>query len=391
MGVIEKSNTYTYGDLSIGQRISEIMEERGSSYSLRAFGGRIGISKDMLGRMISGERHMTPSELEKIAAGFKISVERLKQEDTKDDLAELRQLLRSRVNPKRAFGLAQGIAAVALGSTERCVAYNLLGQAYFLIGDTNEAHQAWLQALTYAEKIEHRYGDAGPLYAVLNNLTVTLTERKEFSKLSEILNRIEPVFEADMERMGSIMYSRATIARYFLENELEGQFIYRSLECLMQTNFKDKIGRAQVNAADFEFRGKNYVRARDLLEQAMVNLADEAGFFKVAVKEYVKVLLKLGDIKNAIKLIESNSDDLDGYPDLKSRFQFLLVYAKQDIAEAENLISDPSTDRLIHRLTCEFLMSHYQSLGDAHSFMKYYKLAKSIHSPSSDLLDEGDL
>lgn len=391
MGVIDKSKIKSGVERPLGQRISEIMEERGSSFSLRAFGGRIGISKDMLGRMISGERHMTPSELEKIAAGFKISLERLKQEDTKDELAELRQLLRTRSNPKRASALAMGLVAVALGSTERCLAHDLLGQAHFLNGDTNEAHQSWLQALTFAEKIEHRYGDAGPLYAVLNNLTVTLTERKEFSKLSEILNRIEPVFETDMERMGSIMYSRAKIAFHFLEKEAEREFTYRSLEYLQQTGLKDKIGSAQVNAADYEFRAKNYAQAKVLLEQAMNNLVDEARPFKIAAKDYAKVLLKLGEQENAVRLIESVSHDLDGHQDLRSRFQFLSVIAKQDVLAAEALISDPTTDRFIRRLTCEFLMSHFESLGDAHSLMKYYKFAKSIHSASTDLLDEGDL
>lgn len=112
----------------LGQRIGEIMEERGASYSLRAFGSRIGMSKDTLGRIVSGERVSTPSETERIADGLKMTIERLKQEDIKDDLLELEALLHSRKNRKRAMTLARGVAAVSMGMTERCHALNLLGK-----------------------------------------------------------------------------------------------------------------------------------------------------------------------------------------------------------------------------------------------------------------------
>lgn len=387
MGVIEKSNTYTYGDLSIGQRISELMEERGSSYSLRAFGGRIGISKDMLGRMISGERHITPSELERIASGFKLSPERVKQEDTKGEVAELKKLLYSKANPKRAVTLAQSIAAVAQGISERCLTFDLLGQAYFLVGELDQAHTAWLQALTYAEKIEDRYGEASPLYAVLNNLTVTFTERKEYAALTEILDRIEPVFQTDLERLGGIYYSRAMIATRIGDPRMVGDFLSRSLESLIETGIQDKIGRAQLNLGYYEYQRKNYVEAKHLLEQAIENLSADQHYLPHAFKEYAKVLIKLGETEKAVQLCEAISPQIQHRADLHARFMLLLAIAKQDATIAEDLFSKQGTDPLVRRLACDFLMNYYASVGNAPALLKYFQLSKS----NADVLDEEEL
>ncbi|TCP59019.1 helix-turn-helix protein [Tumebacillus sp. BK434] len=48
-------------------RIREIMKERGSSYSLTAVSARLGISRETLRLMLSGEREIHTFELKTIA------------------------------------------------------------------------------------------------------------------------------------------------------------------------------------------------------------------------------------------------------------------------------------------------------------------------------------
>lgn len=94
-------------DIPLGRRIAEIMKEKGSAYSLQAMGKRIGLSRETLRLMLHGGREIYDFELKKICSDLKMSVERIKQQDTWLMHSELQQLLKHEGrDPKRALEIA---------------------------------------------------------------------------------------------------------------------------------------------------------------------------------------------------------------------------------------------------------------------------------------------
>src|SRR3569833_2334482 len=181
--------------ISLGQRIGEILEERGSAFSIRAFSARIGMSKDMLSRMISGDRYISPSELEQIANGLSLTVARLKQQDTMQLLDEMQKLVDSQAKTDRALCIGLQIKNIAIGCTERFIVGNLLGNVYHELRRYDEAHIEWLEAKEYAKKIADRYKETGPLYRVMNNLVLSFTERKDYVGLYNLVGQLNTLFE----------------------------------------------------------------------------------------------------------------------------------------------------------------------------------------------------
>lgn len=334
--------------IPIGRRIGEILEERGKAFSLRAFSARIGISKDTLKRMIDGERPISRAELTKIADGLKLSVERLKQEDTNSQSVELESLLKSLQNRKRAILLAQELVDVAVGISERCHAYDKLGFALFNAGDLDGAHQAWREALTYAEQLERKYQQSDVYHRVLHNQIVTLTERKEFEELSELIDRGMMMFQNNPEYMGALYYSKAILHSHRGEIELYGECSRRSLDYLRQTNIPLKIGRAEVNLSYHEFKEGNYEAAKMLLESAVVHLEVDGPAVQIAMKEYVKVLLKLGEHEQAAKIAEELYLGLrvDGQDSLRGKLAILLTIAKKDVRYVETLLDNLKLEKI---------------------------------------------
>ncbi|MGB8956126.1 MAG: helix-turn-helix transcriptional regulator [Tumebacillaceae bacterium] len=132
--------------IPLGRRIGEIIEAKGPAFSGRALSKRIGLGKDILYRVINGERYISPSELELVAAGLRMSVQRIKQEDTRKDVEELRRLLQNLEDLERALRIAEKLVSVAIGISERCTMLNYLGWANYELKNYDVAHQHWLKA-----------------------------------------------------------------------------------------------------------------------------------------------------------------------------------------------------------------------------------------------------
>src|SRR5689334_3819307 len=129
---------------ALGNRLREILQGKGVAYSLRAFHMRSGIYKDMLVRMMKGERYISPTDQEKIASALGITVERFSGVDLLKQQEEVSKLIKKQVNLKRALQLALQVAPHTLGCSERFVAYNNLGAAHYLLKQYEEAIAAYL-------------------------------------------------------------------------------------------------------------------------------------------------------------------------------------------------------------------------------------------------------
>lgn len=333
----------------LGQRIGEILEERGRAFSLRAFSGRIGIGKDTLKRMIDGDRPISRSELAKIAEGLKLSVERLKQEDTRNLEEELTVLFRSLRDRRRAVTVATELVSVAVGCSERSHAAHRLGKAYFHIGDLEAAHESWMKALQFAERMEEKYGDSKKLYEVLMDLTVTVTEREEYERLTEMVERLKILFADDHERMGILHYSMARMENHRGDQNRVREHLMLSLHRLQQTTFKEKIGSAANNLGYFEYIHKNYEVAKKLYEIAIENFQQNSDSKLHVTKEYVKTLLKLGETEKAIEISEEICKKLrvNGQEKWVAQFYLLLALAKRDVRYLESLFENPKMDEII--------------------------------------------
>jgi tetratricopeptide (TPR) repeat protein len=370
--------------ISLGQRISEIMEEKGAAFSIRAFSQRLFMSKDTLARIIQGERTITPSELESIAKGLNVSVERIRRNDTAKKREELLRLLKTKYDPRRALVLARECVAVALGVTERCEAGNSLARAYFALGMYEQAHGVWLGAYELSQEIYQQYGTTDRLYNILSNLMISYTIRKEYSHLAEILQEIEPVFQEQPNKLGAICYSKAMIAEQAGNKDQAKLHLYQSLDHFQVTGDLNDIGRAELNVGYFEFKSKNYETAKKLLEHAIEKLQDDIGILLIAIKAYIQILFKLGEHERANQLLDGYFQQTEEYPEVRAKFCLLRAIANQDEQSAKEVFMIPNAGQRLHYLACEFLVNRYMEVGDLKSARNYYKKAQSYSDTESD-------
>jgi tetratricopeptide (TPR) repeat protein len=331
-----------FSSIPIGQRIGEIMEEKGGAFSIRAFSQRLFMSKDMLTRIIQGVRPVSPSELESIAKGLSESVERIKQTDTSKKSEELQRLLRTKYDPKRALLLAIECMELAVGITERFEAGNSLARAYFALGMYEQSHEVWLGAIDLAQKIYQKVGTSDRLYNILSNLMISYTNRKEYSHLAEIMRQIEPVFRDQPNKLGAICYSKAKIAEQAGSKDEPKRNLYQSLSYFETTGDRNVIGRAELNVGYFEYKSKNYEVAKSLLERAIERLGDDVPILLIAIKAYVQVLLKLGQCERGNQLLETYFPRTEEYPEVRAKFCLLRAIANQDEQSAKAVFMIPN-------------------------------------------------
>lgn len=377
--------------LPIGRRINEILEEKGGAFSQRSFAPRVGLSKDTLRRIIDGERHCKPSEVQRIAEGLSISVARLKQDDTAGLHIELLGLLDNKQNLKRALLLAEVIQSHAIGYTERCDAALLKARTEYAMGHYDRAHEYLLESYHHAETIYEKYNETDRLYTSLSKLLITFTVRKEYSRMSVILARVESVFSSDPEKMANICFSKAMIAEQFGNVEEVRVNLYKSLELHQVTGKQNDIGRAEQNVGYFEFKQKNYEVAKRFLRDSIPKLQGDTYNQLIAIKEYVKTLLKLDETDAAVRWLENALQDVEQFPELKGKFYLLFAIAKQDVPYADSIFHIPNVGKSVLRLTCKYLTKHYMKLGDSESVLKYSMIAERYALNHSDIIDEEDL
>jgi tetratricopeptide (TPR) repeat protein len=379
--------------IPIGRRIGEIMEEKGDAFSIRAFAARIGMSKDMLSRCINGDRYLKPSELEKIAKGLGVSIERIKQDDTKKQREELEVLLSTMKNPKRALELSISLSQVAVGVTEKCSTFNDLGRSYFFLKMIDEAYHAWISAYTCAKHIAEKYGEPNSLYSVVTNITVLLTMTNKYIELIRFLGECENSFEVSPIHAGKICYSHASIA-YKLGDIVEArEFLNKSLQHFQLTGNERSIGKAEHTLACVEYKIGNYNESKHLFEQAMIRLCPYDDVKFISIKDYIKTLLKLKEFPKARELIMNSLPEIEskGILEMKGLYLILLAIANNDPNSVETVLDMNDMPAYVKKLAFKYLAYYYKQIDDCQLFMKYSKMVDQFLDTNSDILDEEEL
>jgi tetratricopeptide (TPR) repeat protein len=255
----------------LSRRISEIMEEKGKRYTQEFVANGIGLSRDTLRAVLRGNRPIYGTELRALSSLFHMSVDRLTMKDTRSLADELKELLSNLQDKQRALQIAQTLASVAVGITERYETQNNLGRAYFLLERYPEAHEAWLESYKYAQLIAQKYDDSEPLFHVVTNLSLSFTQRKEYSNLAKILDEAETVFRSSPKHAGVICYSKAMIAEHLGDVKGAREYFYKSLEYNRLLGEPLRIGRSELNVAHFEYKQSNYSTSRCYIESAIRN------------------------------------------------------------------------------------------------------------------------
>ncbi|KEO83536.1 tetratricopeptide repeat protein [Tumebacillus flagellatus] len=334
--------------------------------------------RETLRKIMKGARHCRPSEVGKFAKAFGVTVERLKQTDTENLVSDIRRSIERKDDLQRAKKLCEYYVSIALGLSEKCDALNYLAHVVFELGDYEEAHKLWNSAFGISKVIAEKYGATQRLYAVLLKLMVSYTTRKRFTELAGVLATVEEVFHSDHEKMGVIYHSKAMIAEQFNNTNQTREYLTRSLSELELTGMRNHIGRAQVNLGYFEFKNRNYNKARGHFDEAIQNLLGDAQILPIAVKEYAKVLIKLEEFGRAVEMIEEHYHLVQERGELKGKYDILLTLANHDIRYAEKVAVTASAGKTVRALACRVLINHFSVLGDSVALMKYYRMEKKI-------------
>ncbi|TCP55809.1 hypothetical protein EV586_103464 [Tumebacillus sp. BK434] len=380
--------------LPLGRRIAEIMKEKGKAFSQQAIANKMGISRETVRLMLTGERVILPHELNQIASFLKVPVERIKQEDTYFEVKELSTLLDKLGDKHRALELAQRIANVAIGVTERCEALNHLGNAYYDLQKYEEAHASWLLAYHEATEIKERYKETEFLFNVTKNLMISFAARKEYTHLSNIISELEPIFDLQPEYSGALCYSYAMIEYEKGNIEATKQRLYQSLEYYIQTGDRINIGIAERNVGFIEFVTSNYEKSKEYFELALPKLEKYDYSYWVTVKDYSKTLIKLGILEHAKQQITTALEiaGTSGLLELEGKLMLLLGRIDHTPEHAKKVVSNCAYGSKVRDLGCKYLMEYYKRAGEAELFMKYHELSESIRGDSyMDLIEEEDL
>jgi len=392
MSTVEHTASGTIGKIPIGRRIAELLMERGDAFSIRAFAARIGMNRETFRNILIGERPITLPELEKVTQGLRITEERLRQMDTFKKQGELETLLNANKRTKammlHALTIANDLVEVAQGMTERCVGLLQVGQAQYYLQQYDEAHESWLSAMEYAEKINKEFGDSTLLYHLTSFLMISFTIRKEYTNIQQTLNVVEGAFASDPMQMGYANYARMKWHEHRGNIDKALKHSYTALDYFLQTNDHSQIGKAQINVAHFEYLTGNFQRAKEMLHQAMEQLKSYDYFYLLAVKEYVKVLLQLNENETASEVILAHSDLANEYPDFNGMLQIMYSVAKNDPTFAISVSEDLKSSQWIRNVACKSLMDYYASQGDAESLMRYYEKVRKLSKKKNEYLEE---
>ncbi|MFD2168701.1 hypothetical protein [Tumebacillus lipolyticus] len=379
----------TVDKIPLGRRIEEIKKEKGGYYSTAAMSTRIGVHEETLRMMIKGKRDIYSFELEKIAKDLKMPVERITQDDVTRGAAELIELLATKASLERAHELAVGLFEVSIGLTERCNALNNIGRVYFYLERYDSAYEYWMKAYSVAELIHEKFKDNERLHIVLSNLIALFAARKQYSRLSDIMIRIEGVFDGQPEKKASILHAKAMLAEHEGKVEEAGNFLYQTLDCLQVSGHTNKIGRAELNIGYYEYKQKNYARANEILKRSLNHLVLDKRVWLIAMKEYAKTLIKLNRTEEGTQIFDEAISETTS-PDLYGKLLLLLSVAKGQPKIAEEVLS-LSVDDKIKELACKYLMHYSYSTGDSDGVMKYYGITEGLRVYNSDILHEEDL
>lgn len=392
MSTIEQTASGTIDKIPTGRRIAELLQERGDAFSIRAFAERIGINRETFRNILKGERAITLPELEKVVEGLHIAEDRLRQLDTKKKEEELASILnatqRNKVMLLRAYDIAKELVAVALGATERGYALNNLGRVQYLQKQYDEAHETWLRCLDFAKQLQEQYDDNQLLHFVTANLMLTYAIRKEYSNIEDVLSTVERALHNNPQALGMAYFTRMKVLRERGNLEYAKKCAYCSLEHFEQTKDQKQIGIALINVAYCEYLVKNFSASAELLISAIQMLRESENYLVIAVKDYVKTLIKLRDYEAAVRIVEQYEPITREHPDYWGKLQIMYTILKDDPSYADRISENVRMSSNVRFHACRCLFEFFALKDDDETAMKYYKKGRIFSTSKADFFDE---
>lgn len=349
--------------IPLGRRLREIMKEKGSKYSLTAMSSRLGISRETLRVMLSGEREIYWFELEKIALDLKLPAERILQQDILPIHQEIDHLIISLKDLERALRLSKERAAPAIGPSEKANILNIIGRIYLVKRDIDEAEKCFTEMHELVKTICEKEQDDELLYRALRNLMYIYAHRKKPLLIHEIAQAAESIFTANSRRLTVMYFSLSNAMELPKEVAEAKKYAYRALEQVQIAGRDELIGRAFLHAAFYEFSDRQYVKAKELLTQALQYQLNSKTRIEV-LKDLAKVHLKLREYSNAKQLILTTLQDdaIENEQDLKARLLILLSRAANTYHYAESVAGSLQNKQSVRHLALRFLYAYYKRL-----------------------------
>jgi len=361
------------------RRIAEIIAEK--NLTTHALSQRIGIPRSTLQRLLNGQKPITPSIREKIAAGLMISTDRLRQVDTRKRAVELRSVARYRKKVFRpallhALETAKGLLQAAVGYSERFDVLNDAASIHHLLEQYDLAHKLWMQALPCAEKVLEMFGDKDRLYVATNNLIVSYTHRRDYASLHAMLDKVNAeFFENRPCRAGSLAYAQAISAYETGDTEQYRAKMYESWAFFLKSSSDLQKGKAYHNIAYMEYRLGNYQKALEHYPKAVELLEGYDQFCYLSQKELVKTLLQTGHRPEALEIVRKAVSELErsNLDNLLAKFLFLQSIILEEPSGAERILGLVGDDVSLLNEVYDFLLRHYSKQGNEKKVMLYYK------------------
>lgn len=378
--------------ITTSRRITEIMQEKGKYYSQQAMASRLGYQRTTFRKMLSGTRDIYTFELEQIARDLKVTPERLLQRDMQSRIGELQTYLLELKNLDEALEIALNFHELSIGITEKCDANIYLGRVYFELKKNDLSLAYRLKAFEMAEMIFDIYGETGRYHQALRSLIISYSETKDFYNAKMIVEKASEVLGADDLDFVVLNYSLAMIAYNNGNLSSAREMLYLALESYTKMGDRKEIGKAMHNVAFIEFKLGNLEAAKKRFEVAIHTLEGYRDPQIIAIKDYIKVLLKLGDRNKVNTLISDFMAHSHSFSDrIKTQFYLLQAICNNDPNSAEYVLSMEGADDQHRAFACHFLMDFYAALDDAAALMKYYKIAQTFSLKKSGVMSEEDL
>ncbi|KEO80891.1 hypothetical protein [Tumebacillus flagellatus] len=168
----------------------------------------------------------------------------------------------------------------------------------------DDAHHTWLRSMEFAKSLHESFEDKRLLHRVTANLMLTYSIRKEYSNIEEMLLLVEETFPDNHLALGLASFTRMQIQKDRGDYESAKQHAYRSLEHFERTEDNMQIGHALINVAHFEYLLGNYRASTRSLLSAIKKVVLHEDILVIAVKDYVKSLVKVQENDTALRVIE---------------------------------------------------------------------------------------
>ncbi|MBL0387766.1 hypothetical protein JJB07_14085 [Tumebacillus sp. ITR2] len=379
--------------IPLGRRIEEIKREKGGYYSNVAMAGRLGIHVETLRFMLKGKREIYTFEFDKIAIDLKMSVERILQEDIKEEVAHLSGDLKECKNSAESIQRALRLMEAAQGISEIHYALTRLGIAFRNAYQFTDSNKVFKDSHQLALKMQEHYGETDALYSNVYHLIASFTAIQDYVTASKLLDEIMPFFEAIPSRLSAISYQKAKIeetnGNFFTAKE----YAIKSYQYAEQSGNHVTVARTQLNLAHFHYVLSEYKEASELLVRAIEGLENDTRTQLIAHKELGKTLLKLELKEQALAQIQLSlvkAKDLD-WKDMIGKLMILMSKACGDPSYAETILNDTTNSLRIRYLASKCLLEHFKTLNDGANFLHYSKITEGLCVDFADVLDEGEL